>query len=89
MLCNRPVPDAIRTARSSAHLTLLADTFPGVKTSAAPMAAAQTFGALSGSRHVELQAKPCVFSSDCIFYDEVHVSVITVHGAAWRWRSCI
>ena len=73
----------VSITRQDPSLTLFADTFPGVKSTAAPMAAAQTFGALGGSRHVELQAKPCVFGSDCsaIFYDEVHDSVITVQAA--------
>ena len=75
-------PEVTRN-RQNPSITLFADTFSGVKATAASSAAAQTFGALGGSRHVELQAKPCVFGSDCsaIFYDEVHDSVITVQAA--------
>jgi hypothetical protein len=65
-----------------ASLTLLADNFSALRASSAPDV--ETFGALGGSRHVELQANPCVFSSECsaVFYDEVHDSIVTVQPSS-------
>jgi hypothetical protein len=78
------VPHA--ATRPHASLTLFAENMSGLRPSLALAAEDQTFGALGGSRHVELQAKPCVFGSDCsaIFFDEVHDSVVTVQPSATR-----
>jgi hypothetical protein len=67
-------------------LTLHAEDGSGVRAPSTAIEGHQTFGALGGSRHVELQAKPCVFGSDCsaIFYDEVHDSIITIQPSDSR-----
>jgi hypothetical protein len=68
--------------RQHASLTLLPDNFSALKASSA--SDVETFGALGGSRHVELQANPCVFSSECsaVFYDEVHDSIVTIQPSS-------
>jgi hypothetical protein len=67
-------------------MTLFSDSTPAVKTQLAPDLDTQTFGALGGSRHIELQAKPCLFSSDssAVFFDEVHDSIVTVQPSIGR-----
>jgi hypothetical protein len=69
-----------------ASMALFSDSVPLVKAPLAPDIETQTFGALGGSRHIELQAKPCFFGSDCstIFFDEVHDSIVTVQPSAGR-----
>ena len=77
--------------RQRPALTLFPDNMTQSKDPLAPAADGQTFGALGGSRHVELQANPCVFGIDCsaIFYDEVHESVVTVQPSAAKQGSMI
>ncbi len=81
-----PMPTRQRPA-----LTLFPDNMTQSKDPLAPAAHGQTFGALGGSRHVELQANPCVFGIDCsaIFYDEVHESVVTVQPSAAKQGSML
>ena len=82
MAADSPVVTGVEVRAKS--LTLLAADGSAVRAPSAVIAEGQTFGALGGSRHVELQANPCVFGSECsaVFYDEVHDSIITIQPSA-------
>ena len=79
-------PQASSTSNPQSSLTLIGDNVSVFKAPAAPNPDGQTFGALGGSRHIELQAQPCVFGceSSNVFVDEVHDSIVTIQPATGR-----
>jgi hypothetical protein len=74
------------TSMKPESMSFFRDSVSAVKTTLSPDLEIQTFGALGGSRHIELQANPCVFGNDCsaVFFDEVHDSIVTVQPSVGR-----